>query len=350
MDGYLAQTGLPSWNFSFADDQGSIGYRATGRIFRPAQRNNFSILTQTLAEVENDPEFSAPLTSDEMPHLLNPDRGYIATANNNHWPLEAPLQSGRAPYTGFRAFRIEELLQATPQHDLESNRKIQCDVQAVDARFLVPQLITNLASAAPFQFNEKETSALNLLKSWNFETDVQCVACGIYRAWVNILYTTQKLNSMSLFRTLNSNPSPEWKNQLVSAFQESVAQLTNKGKKPFPKWGELHLNYFRHLADPEFQKIAPIGTPGDEHTVNPGSENNKENPFEHTDGASQRLIVEMTSPPRVYSILPGTNVDLPAQDLNDPHSPWQDWAQCRMKKRNFPVDWTTLPAKTTFKL
>ncbi|MEO5969213.1 MAG: penicillin acylase family protein [Bdellovibrionia bacterium] len=346
MDNYLAQTGVPSWNFNFADDQGSIGYRAIGRIFRPTKGNAFSVLDKTLAEVENNPEFSQPLTREEMPHVLNPDRGFVVTANNTHWPAGAPLSSGRAPKSAFRAFRIEELLKASPQHDLESNQKIQCDVQAVDARFILPKLLTTLAIVAPSGLSEKETSAIGLLKAWNFETDVNCVACGIFRSWVGTLYSTQKLDSASLYRMLNGNTTSEWKSKLVSTFQESIAQLTNKGKREFPKWGELHLNYFRHLADPEYAKVPPLGTPGDENTVNPGSGFTDENPFEHTDGASQRLLVEMTSPPTVYSILPGMNADLPVKDFSDPSSPWQDWAGCRMKKRNFPVDWSKLTSQT----
>jgi len=345
MDAILTQVGVPSWNFNFADDQGAIGYRTIGRIFRTKNRSDFSVPAQTLAEVESNPEFAQPLTPDEMPHVLNPERGFIVTANNAHWPSNAPLSSGRAPKSAFRAFRIEELLKAAPLHDLDSNRKIQCDIQAVDARFLLPKLLAGVGEADS-AWSEKEKSALTLLKGWNFETDVNCIPCGIFRTWAGTLYTTKKLTAVSLYRTLESNTTSEWKTTLVKSFQDSVAQLTQKNTKPFPKWGELHLNYFRHLADPQYAKLPPLSTPGDENTVNPGSGFSDENPFEQTDGASQRLLVEMTSPPQVYSILPGINTDEATLDLNAPNAPWQDWANCKMKKRNFPVNWQTTSPQT----
>jgi penicillin amidase len=358
MNEALSRIGIPSWNFNFADDRGNIGYRAIGRIYRPDHKNAFAIPTRTLSEVETNSEFSHPLTPDEMPHLLNPTRGFIANGNNTHWPQNAPFSSGRAPYAGFRAFRIEELLKSTPQHDLESNRKIQCDVETMDARFLLPKLLSQLKKSA--DFSEQEKSALALLKSWDYQTPVECQACGIYRAWVNAIYSTEKLNIQSLYRILERTEQPDQQQRypqfpqlqerINTAFVETVADLTHQGTQPFPKWGKIHLNFFRHLAGPQFEKTDPLGTSGDEFTVNPGTENDPEHPFEHTDGASQRLVVQMTSPPQVYAVLPGTNLDVPTTSLTQQDSPWLDWAQCRLVKKNFPVDWATVRSKTKLEL
>src|SRR5690606_23020017 len=130
-------------NIAFADTQGRIGFRATGRIPRRTAPPPFGIPTVSPEETV----FRSFLTNDEVPHLLSPRRGWLATANNRHWPAGAGLIAGRGYSDGFRATRIEELINGTRKHDLASMRKIQCDVQAVDARYLLPDLLGALGNA-----------------------------------------------------------------------------------------------------------------------------------------------------------------------------------------------------------
>ena len=61
--------------------------------------------------------------------------------------------------------------------------------------------------------------------------------------------------------------------------------------------------------------------------------------YDHDSGASERLVVELGTPVTVYSILSGPNVDLSGPDPAAP-GPWLDWAQCKLKQREFPLDWS----------
>lgn len=81
-----------------------------------------------------------------MPRLLEPARGWIATANQAH---SAGDGFAGAQSQWFGAFRIEELLKSTKRADFESMKRIQCDVQAVDARFLLPRLLELLEKEKP---------------------------------------------------------------------------------------------------------------------------------------------------------------------------------------------------------
>jgi len=137
-DQIFASLQLPSWNFVFADDEGHIGYRTTGKVPYRAKAPDYGISSRSASSFEQKTVF---FSSSEMPHVINPIRGYIATANNRQWPMGAPFHAGRAHQLGFRAFRIEELLTARPQHDISSFQDLQCDVQATDARFLVTPLV-----------------------------------------------------------------------------------------------------------------------------------------------------------------------------------------------------------------
>jgi hypothetical protein len=81
-------------------------------------------------------------------------------------------------------------------------------------------------------------------------------------------------------------------------------------------------------------------TPGDDHSVNPGTASWEDGRFMHTAGASQRLVVEMTSPPTVYSVLAGPERDVEHRDLGLTGSVWDRWNHCDLEKRSFPVDWS----------
>jgi hypothetical protein len=45
----------------------------------------------------------------------------------------------------------------------------------------------------------------------------------------------------------------------------------------------------------------------------------------------------------VYSILPGPNADVADPDPADPAGPWMRWERCELLKREFPLDWSTVP-------
>jgi len=349
MDQVLASFYFPSWNFVFADVQGSIGYRAVGRIPRFDHNENVNqpgIETKRLSEVENNPEFLNPLSPDEMPHLINPKRSYIASANNLQWPDDGKFSLGTTQAPSFRSFRIEERLQKQPQN-LKSAQEIQCDLQAVDARFILPLLLSALPKSDSSQTQSK---ALELLKAWDYETNLECKACAVFRYWINGIYTELGANPESLYRMLKDpSPTPELRKAVKDQFQKAIDTLTKKGSRDFPKWGAFHASLFRNPADPELfarqSNEKGVPTPGDDHTVDVGLSFPNMDSLEQVVGASHRLIVEMSTPPQVYSALSGPNTDLETRNLTDPNSPWQKWSRCEFQKQNFPIDWNQVPKR-----
>ena len=336
----FSKVGIPSLNFVFADDRGGIGYRAVGRTPRFPNDSAFGIPQESLAQVEHSVAFSHPLTADEMPHVLNPSRGRVVTANNVQWFSDSQWKSGRAPYPSFRAFRIEELLAKTKAHDLQSLQQIQCDVQAVDARFLLPKMLQFIAG----DLLGVPKDVLQVLNTWNFDANSECKACGLYRRWVDRVMDDQKVNTVGLYRRLIDPRDMASREALKSSLKRNIGlaleDLEYSKTKSLPIWSSLHLTHFPHLAGPDYHPVEPISTPGDEHTVNLGRAVWNGKQFEHTAGPSQRLIVEMSQPPQVYSVLAGSNQDIEARDLGSPSSEWQRWTRCQLQRREFPLDWS----------
>ncbi len=361
-DQVLARVGIPTWNFVFADVHGRIGYRAEGRLARIPAAPPLGVRSERLSELEADPAYERPLTPDEAPHVLDPRRGFIATANNRQWPVEAGLHGGRAYAAGFRALRIEELLRATPKHDLDSISRVQCDVQAVDARFLLPPLLE--AMGRPLEGRAKgekvkEEAArpvLDALAAWSrdgYRMSLDCRACAPYRRWVDRVLSEGDLNEAALYRRLQPGPGKDGEPASVEtvalvrqAFGMALRdlELDRVGAELRP-WGELHGAPFRHLSeDRALSARDRLPTPGDDFTVNPGTSDFREDgKFDHGVGASERLVVELSLPPKVYSVLAGSETDVDDRKLDEAGSPWRQWRDCELLRREFPLDWKANP-------
>jgi len=334
----LAKIKVPAWNFVFADTQGTIGYRAVGMTPRHLSGTSparFGVTHRTdLREWEKERDSIPMLSADEMPHVFKPKRGYVVTANNRHWPRDSTLEGGRSFSDGFRAFRIEELLTTSPKHDLASLQKIQCDTQAVDARFLLPGLLKVVDPTWP------TTQKLRQWLDSGTPADLDCRVCGLYRRWIDHLFEDYSLNEIALFRILTdlqASKAPEWAPRIQKALAEAQEDL-QKHKALFAPWGEHHCSRFDPLSEDSHFFEQCLATPGDKQSVNPGSlkYDSKSGRFLHTSGASQRLIVELTDPPTVYAIVPGTQKDGATRDLQDLNSPWNLWARCQLQKLDFP--------------
>lgn len=340
-DQALSRIGVPSWNFVFADTQGNIGYRAIGRVPRKETQKSYGITELSLDSFRQSIQTQEILSVDEMPHVINPSRGWIATANSRQWPSNSKYSPGRAHAQGFRQFRIEELLMQNRPHDLNSLSRTQCDIQAVDARFILPLLLKTIS------ITPELSHAADLLKKWDFETTLKCEACALYRRWMDRIRVDSGLNLPAIYRVLHASEN-ELYTPLKTIIQNalSLAQSELRNDKPssarpeFPRWGEVHTCLFPHLGDREFFNDPGIPTPGDEESVNPGNSEWNQGHFRQTSGASQRLIVELSDPPVIYSILPGSIQDIEKRDFEKSDSPWRKWVACEYEKRIFPVDWS----------
>ncbi len=344
-DQALSEVGVPSWNFVFADDRGKTGYRAIGKVARYEQQPLFGIPFQSLSEVENAPAFQHPVKPEEMPHLISPQRGFVVTANNAQWPEGSRLSSGHAQVQGFRALRIEELITAQARHDLASIQKIQCDVQAVDARFLLPHLLSVLeARWKELPDPQSFFPVLSTLKAWDFNADIHCIACGVYRRWVSHIFKENSINTGALYRQLTQRKARDelLEKSILNSFQLALEDLKWNETHTLLEWGEIHKISFAHLGQSQLSPTFPLASSGDDNSVSPGTSHWTGAYLDQTEGPSQRLVVEMSSPPQVYSVLAGSNQDDEVRNLLDPDSEWQKWFQCRSQKRIFPVDWTKI--------
>ena len=85
-------------------------------------------------------EWAGTLPASELPSLLNPDSGFVATANQDNLPEGYPHQVGFLWADPFRFLRITEVLGSGRTMSLTDMKNLQQDVLSLPARRLVPLL------------------------------------------------------------------------------------------------------------------------------------------------------------------------------------------------------------------
>lgn len=131
----FAKLESPSFCWAFADSQGSIGYRMTGRAIRRAPGNSGLIPWPAW-----NAEAMTYLPAEEMPVSFFAQGGEIVTANNDLTGSSAiTLQS--APMPAYRADRIKQLLHEAPDYSVETMRTMQLDLYSLQAEAFMRHIL-----------------------------------------------------------------------------------------------------------------------------------------------------------------------------------------------------------------
>ncbi len=164
----------PASNLVWADRHGSIGYKLIGRL--PLRKGGCPDLPKPGWTGEFEWEGTIPY--DELPEAIDPESGFLITANNRIVGDEYPHHITSEWLDGFRAARIEQLLRASPEHDLESFEAMQSDNLSLPGI----EAARRLGRLSPA--GQRERSALERLRSWDGRLDPDSIAGTIYQAFL----------------------------------------------------------------------------------------------------------------------------------------------------------------------
>jgi penicillin amidase len=164
----------PASNLIWADRHGSIGYKLVGRL--PLRRGGSPDLPKPGWTGEFEWEGTIPY--EELPEVVDPESGYLVTANNRIVGDEYPHHITSEWLDGFRAKRIEQLLEETEKHDLESFEEMQSD------NLSLPGLETAARLSRLHPRGQRERSAIERLRSWDGCLGPETIAGTIYQAFI----------------------------------------------------------------------------------------------------------------------------------------------------------------------
>lgn len=291
-------------------------------------------------------QWSGTIPFDELPHLVNPDIGYVAHANNKMHTDNYPHYIATFWEPPSRIMRIQQLLETPDTLTTELMQAIQLDVYSEHARDITEIILPILRGGEnPGQFR----SALSYLENWDHEFEPVSTAASIFdlffmnlaedilkddlgeEAYHNlvrlehlpVMIVSRMLRDDSSFFNIITTPEIETRPEIVRfSMARTLEQLNEKfGPEPF-EWRWENLNtltlkppllgevsedpnapaVFRMIVNNLFSK-GPYGGRGHGMSINKG-QYSWHRPFEMNMGASIRRIVDFSTPERVLSVLP----------------------------------------------
>lgn len=311
---------VPAQNLVYADVDGNIGYQMPGNV--PIRKSGDGRLPVPGWTGEYDWQGYIPF--EQLPFVLNPESGFIASANNQVNSWDYPYLITTDWDYGFRAKRIVELIESAAEPiDIEFFKNIQGDNYDASAAILVPLLLrTELEDPNLDQYR-------SILINWDYQDDMNSAAAALYSSfWKSFLANTfgddlpddmQPVGSSRWFQVVSNMASLAesswWDSQLTTdkvetredilkmSFNQAVSEVQSTlGKDPTKwRWGDLHAAIFKNqtLGNSGISPIenlfnrGPFPTSGGASIVNATGWNATKG-FELTSLPSLRMIVDLS--------------------------------------------------------
>ncbi len=318
MDNFAA----PSANATYADKEGRIAVRTTGKL--PIRGAGQGLLPLPGSSSRN--AWQGLIDADEMPRDSNPERGYLVAANARVHDKPPLISADNSP--GYRARRLHTLLAAGKRFVAEDMQTMQVDWRNGQAEQLLPNLLTWVDTA---NLDARGQRAHEILSTWAVAPDdlPDSPAPLLYAAWYQALVDTlfaDRLPADLYERLLRSSyvlnhaidqlvlidtQSSWWGDgrevMITSALNKAIEDLS--GDLDALRWDAVHAVHLKHELSGipllgRHLSSGPYPWGGGNATVGRARYNHAR-PYTATGGATTRLVLEMSDPIRAWSIMPG---------------------------------------------
>ncbi len=335
--------GSPAQNFICADNKNNIGIFHNG---------NFPIRWPGQGRMigdGSDPayDWKGTIPKEEIPHLINPARGYVSSANQKPIDETYPHYLGFKWDVSYRAARINDLLKSKSKVSTEDFKQMQKDVTSSMAKSILPVLIAKLEL---MQMPEDDKEALSALKAWDYQHTKDSVGASIWMAlwkelesaiwkdkfpdpkifqYPSIEQTIQLIlndPSSKFFDVRNTDEVETLDTAIASSFKAALAELRSKIGSNVEDWtwSEFQPTKIEHIT-----KIPGLGS------GNLDVAGQAQSLFAHTGkhGPDWKMIVELGERPKAFYIFPGGQSGDPTSgqymDLLD------NWANSELREMNY---------------
>lgn len=331
----------PAQNFAFADAAGDIAMEHQGKFPRKWAGQGRFILDGR--EAGNDWQGWVP--RDKNPRGRNPERGWLASANQDPIDSTYPYFLGAEFMNGERAERLQDLLaRAEPLTPMQA-MGIMLDDYDLHAEKILPALLprVKLANLAP-----PDSLLLAELAAWKYRHRPGDTAPALFDLWWRKLYRSiwqdefsqdtlryQWPSRAATRRLIADEPEQSWYDDIQTparetldlladrAFREACAELRLRGRGGMG-WAAYRPVHIRHLARIDAFSRLDVATGGCPECVNAQKSGH---------GPSWRMVVAMGKEPRGYGIYPGGQSGNPGSPHYDDFI--EDWSRGKAYALNF---------------
>ncbi|WP_297337050.1 penicillin acylase family protein [Algoriphagus sp.] len=306
----------PAQNFVFASKSGDIAMRIQGKFPLKWEEQGKYFMNG------EDPkmEWTTYIPNEQNPATLNPDRGFVSSANQHPVDSLYPYYVFDHSYEQYRNRRINAQLEVMDQITLEDMKKLQFDDFYLHASESLPIMLELLGE--DYQKSEQAKKYLTELKDWDFYADPNQKAPSLFYTWwnqtfgllwknlsssrypvllPNTYHTSQLMSKepdFDFFDHKDTSPKETAADHVKKGFEEMVNQMTKwESEEGDYSWANYKQTSINHLV-PQFESfsVKNVYTGGGAGIVNATKSRH---------GASWRMVVELEEEVQAVGIYPG---------------------------------------------
>lgn len=322
----------PGQNCLFASRSGDIAIWQQGEFPAKWKRQGDFIMPGT----DSSYQWKGMIPQEENPHMVNPLRGYVSSANQLSADSSYPYYTGNV-FPVYRGYIINRYLDTAQQVDPEFMKRMQTDNYNVKAEFARDILLrVNTAGLA-----ENSIKYLGIFQQWDNRNEGTAEGPTVFNIWWQALETAtwkdefdnvglplpwpgeyvlveslHKDSSYPFIDNINTPQKETIEDLLATSLKEaadSLDKLAANGRLSWEKAKDTHISHLLKVIDPFSLLHLPVG--GGKGVINATTEDH---------GPSWRMIVHMTDVIEAYGIYPGGQSGNPGSRFYDDSV--DDWA------------------------
>jgi penicillin amidase len=322
----------PGQNFIFASKANDIAIWQQGQFPAKWKRQGDFIMPG----IDSSYMWQGNIPQVENPQVLNPERGFVSSANQLATDTAYPYYQGGS-FDLYRGYAINRYLQQMNGITMEDMQKLQTENYNVFAEMAVPALLKNIKE---HMLSNEERAFLEMVRSWNLRNDPTEKGVAIFTTWFNKLeaevwsdelgrapgpiefpqsYTLVEalLRDSAFAQADNINtPNKETVPDVVTtAFKKAIPELKRATDEGRLEWSKFKDSGIRHLLRQGPLSRFHLTTGGGQHVINATKQFH---------GPSWRMIVHLTDKTEAYGIYPGGQQGNPGSKYYDNFV--DDWA------------------------
>jgi len=322
----------PGQNCIFACKNGSIAIWDQGAFPAKWYRQGDFVMPGT----DSSYFWQGIIPQKENPHLVNPARGFVSSANQLPTDTTYPYYLGGS-YPPFRGLEINKRLELMNNITPEDMMKLQTSNYDIFGEMALPVLVNHMQVDT---LSPQEKKYFDILKNWNCSNDPDSKGATLFVLTWDSLETTvwqdeflktrlellwpsestllDDINKYPNFKFLddvNTTQVETLSDDVTAAFQKAAAVVRKADENGTMEWAKYKDTHIEHLARLDaFSRLhLPIG--GGTNTINAAKEQH---------GPSWRMIVSLTPETEAYGVYPGGESGNPGSAFYDNFV--SDWA------------------------
>lgn len=316
----------PVQNIVFASKRGDIAIWQQGDV--PLRWHGQGVYL--MPGEDNSYSWQGNIPQSENPHILNPERGFVSSANqratDSAYPYFVP-----GDYAMFRGYTINRFLSSMQKITPDDMKKLQNNNHNTRAEMVRPVLVKHTDQS---RLNAEEKRMYEIFASWNLENNPEEKGASIFETWMDSLSNKiwqdefarvkdpiypdrailiDMLQKDSTFQYADNIATPEKEtitDAVTEGFKSAASFLLTKEKENKLAWAQFKNTTIYHLLRTSAMPFAEAGimNGGGVEIINATS---------HSNGPSWRMVVHLSPATEAYGVYPGGQSGNPGSKYYD---------------------------------